>query len=239
MPNATQPLTNGDPSAPDALRLPSGSVVVIPRCVVTGGKSTISNKVREDEEGNRIEVERNVTTTIEDKEEREQAEKLASAGVYQIRRACHSTPIGYVTHRDNLPEIDQGLTQLRAQVATFNGGSVHSRVSVSYLLIPLLAELGPEEAKAMADTIREGLERTLDAIRSGSARKATNALTGIQNMDQLCTGVQRESVLMALDQVKDAIRHLREETKRGLSEASAGASAPVDMIEAGIGLFSY
>jgi hypothetical protein len=239
MPNNSAPLTDGDPSAPGALRIPANSVLVIPTCKVQGGRSTTSTKLREDEEGNRVETAREVVVVIEDKDERERAEKLASAGVYQIRRCAHSTPVGYVTTTDRIAEIEAGLSKVRGQVATFNGSARHSHVQIGYLAIPLSVDLGPEVAKALADGLREGFERARDAIRTGKPEKVQSVLTGIQNAHELCTGVMRESALLALDQVKDAIRYLREEGKRGVAEPSAGASYVPDMIEAAIGLFSY
>jgi hypothetical protein len=237
--NPTSPLFDGDPNSPTGLRIPANSVLLIPTCRVEGGKQTTSRKLREDEEGNKIEVAREVTTLINDVQERKQAEALASAGTYQVRRVAHSTPIGYVTTRDRLPDIDAGLAELRAQVDAFNGCAQFCNVKLGYLPIPLSVDLGPEVAQAMADTIRAGFERALDAIRAGDPRKVQNVLTGIHNSDQLCTGVMRDSVLMALDQVRDAIRTLREDVKRGLSPESAGASYDASMIEAAIGLFSY
>lgn len=237
--NPTSPLFDGDPSAPSVLRIPADSVLLIPVCRVEGGKKTTSRKLREDEEGNRIEVERNSLTIIDDHEERERAESLASAGVYQVRRLAHSTPIGYVAPASALPEINQGLDQVRAQVATFNAGARFSSVSLGYLAIPLAVDLGPDVARALADGLREGFERALNAIRTGEARKIQSVLTGIQNSHELCTGIMRDSALMALDQVREALRHVREEIKRGVAPASAGACAPVDMIESAIGLFSY
>lgn len=237
--NATSPLFDGDPNNPSGLRIPQNSILLVPTCRVEGGKSTTSRKLREDEEGNKIEVAREVTTTIDDVQERKQAESLASAGTYQVRKVAHSTPIGYVTTRDRLAEIDAGLAQVRAQVDTFNGCARFCHVKLGYLPIPLSVDLGPEVAQAMADTIRQGFERALEAIRGGDPRKVQNVLTGIHNADQLCTGVMRDSVLMALDQTRDAIRTLREEVKRGVSPESAGATYDASMIEAAIGLFSY
>jgi hypothetical protein len=232
-------LTDGTDASPSGLRIPANSILVIPACRVEGGKSTTSRKIREDEEGNRLETERNVTVVIEDREERTRAESLASAGTYQIRRCAHSTPIGYVTTQERISEIENGLFQVRAQVATFNATALHCEVRIGYLAIPLSVDLGPEVARAMADSLREGFQRAHDAILAGDPRKVQTVLTSIQNAHELCTGVMRDSAMMALDQVRDAIRVLREDAKRGVAPESAGASYVQDMVEAAIGLFSY
>lgn len=229
------PIFDGSPTSPTGLRLPEDSILMIPHCRVTGGKRTSAIKVREDEEGNRLETEKQVTTTIDDVEERKRAEALASEGVYQVRRLSHSTPIGYVTRREILPQIDQGLDALRARVATFNGGSQFCKVSVGYLAIPLSIDLGPSVARALAEHVRDALERVRGAVQAGGAGLPA-AMLGAKNADQLATGMLREAIAMALDQAREAGREISAQVKRGVSPASAGALADVSLIDAAIGM---
>jgi len=225
-------------SVPQQIQIPGDLHLVFPdfRCV--GGAKTETVKVREDHEGNALETESKVTRTIADVDEYDTGKSLARAALRKVERVATRTPIGLTVKGSDLHKIDAGLAEIRPSIDSYNASAVHSRITATYLTIPIGAQLDAHVARKLADHVREIFERMKTAILTDTD-DLHGAMVGAENVAELATGIQRESALLAFQQGRENQREIRARVKRGVSPATAGNDLPVDMIDSAIALFTY
>jgi hypothetical protein len=228
---------------PQSFTVPSDLVLIIPRFRLVGGAKTESEKIRTDEEGNRLEVESKVVRTIDNTAEYEDGKYLVRAALRKVERVASYNPIGLtcqatLTDDGKVPQIEAGLNEIRPEIEKYNGRAVYSKVEASYLAIPISAGINGGTARALADHVRGTFERIKDAIL-GDTGKLHAAMVASENVEDLAVGVQREACEVALQQAREQQREIRARVKRGVTPTTAGNDLPVDMIEAAIALFTY
>ena len=230
-------------NTPTKFVVPSDLVLIIPRFRLIGGAKTESEKIRTDEEGNRLEVESKVIRTIDDTAEYENGKYYVRAALRKVERVTTYSPIGLIcqatlTEDGKVPQIEAGLNEIRPEIEKYNDGAVHSKVEASYLAIPISAGINGGSARALADHVRAIFERIRDSIL-GDTSKLHAAMVASENVEDLAVGVQREACEVALQQAREQQREIRARVKRGVTPGTAGNDLPVDMIEAAIALFTY
>lgn len=223
----------------NGIQIPGDTILVVTDCRVTGGKRTSTTRAKYDEEGNKVTTLDEVTRVIDDVKERARAESLASAGAHIVRKNSSHTLIGKLTTSDRLVEIKREMDEHKARVEAFNATSVHSKVRVGFMAIPIGTQIDEGCARTIADSVRENMLALRDALLSGSESKIRAAMLNAKNVHLLAVGLQRESVIAALQQAKDGLADLKAQIKRGVTPESAGASLDVSMLDGAAALFTY
>lgn len=226
-------------TTPTGIQIPGDTVLVVADCRVTGGKKRRSVRARYDAEGNKVTAVDEVTLVINDVKERAVAEKLASAGKHIVRKHASHTLIGHLTNGPKMATMKQEMDAHRTRVEAFNATAVHSKVRVGFMAIPIGTQIDEGCARTIADSVRENMEALRDALLAGDEGKVRAAMLRAKNCELLAVGLQRESVIAALQQAKDGLRELKEQIKRGLTPESAGASLDVSMLDGAAQLFTY
>lgn len=223
---------------PSKIEIPADLVLLFPDFRAVGGASTRTEKVREDHEGNKLEIESNVTRTVADLDEYETGKSLARSALRKLERVATRTPYGLTCRGADLPKIDAGLAEILPEIEKYNARAVHTQIVAKYDRIVVDVALNYGIAQRLADHVRGIFERIRTAILTDTA-DLHGAMVASENVAELATGIQRESALLALQQAREAQREIRGRVKRGVSPATAGNDLPVDMIENAIALFTY
>lgn len=223
---------------PTSIQIPDDLQLIFPEIACTGGAKSETEKIREDHEGNKLETETKVIRTVNDLDEYETGKSLARSALRKIERVATRTPIGLTCKGSDLAKIDSGIAEIQSQIDSYNRTAVHSQIKVSYIAIPVGAQMGPAAVKRLADHVRGIFERMRDAILTDTD-KLHAAMVASENVAELSTGIQRESALLAFQQGRENQREIRGRVKRGVSPTTAGNDLPVDMIENAIALFTY
>lgn len=238
-PSAAPSLAVPNYTTANGIQIPGDTVLVVADCRVTGGKHTSTVRARYDEEGNKVTAVDEVTRVIADVKERKKADTLAAAGKHIVRKHASYTLIGQLTTGERLASMKQEMDAHRARVEAFNAVAVHSKVRVGFMAIPIGTTLDEGCARTIADSVRENMETLRDALLAGDESKVRAAMLRAKNCHMLAVGLQRESVIAALQQAKDGLRELKEQIKRGVEAKSAGASLDVSMLDGAAQLFTY
>lgn len=228
---------------PQGLEVNPSTTLIVDLSRVIGGRQTISVKVRDEREGVTSEVQRDVTTIIEDVNERAHAEKLRAQAAHVIKRASVHTVIGELANADRVPEITSAMEVISERVAEFNSKAKTCKVTVGFLPLPISVALGPEAARALADHVREELQDVKAHLQAGETTKVRADLHRIKNLGGLAVGMQRDAITFALENVNACYQVLKTDTKDkgGLSETSesVGRTLDVSSIDNAIQLFTY
>lgn len=223
---------------PGKIEIPADLVLLFPDFRAVGGASTKTEKIREDHEGNKLEIESNVTRTVADLDEYETGKSLARSALRKVERVATRTPYGLACRAADLAKIDEGLAEIMPEIEKYNARAVHTSIVAKYDRIVVDVVLNHGIAQRLADHVRGIFERIRNAIQTDTA-DLHGALVASENCAEMATGIQREAAQMALQQARENQREIRARTKRGVSPATAGNDLPVDMIENAIALFTY
>lgn len=215
------------------------TVLLIPTSRVVGGRETRSQTIRNDQSGNRIETERNVTTIVSDIKERKRAEAIVASAVHVIRRSSTHTMIGYLAPKSALDSIMVALDSVKGEAIDFNGEALTCRVEIGALPIEISIAMGPECARALADHVRSEIEALANTLRAGDANATRAILLRTKNLGSLAVGPQAEAITFAIQEGADRLRALKDAIKRGETPESAGRALDLGMIESAQGMFTY
>ena len=154
-----------------------------------------------------------------------------------MEKHASSTPIGYWIKKENAPALMAELVQVQEQAKNLNahaqaaGSARRCRVDVWAL------EAGQEALESVAirlsETVRERLERLRDDLKAGDLNAYATSWKIARNLPKLATGIQAESIVLALEAAKE----LRAE----LAEAIRNKTTPslnLDAIDSAIWLFT-
>ncbi len=163
--------------------------------------------------------------------------QVVNAAYNVMERHCSPTPVGYWVATENSSKMLAELAQVKEEASKLNAHarSVNSerRAHIDVYAMQVGQEDEEKTAKRLAQTVRERLESLVEDLSAGDLNAYATSWKRAKNLPKLATGIQAESIVLALE----AARELRSK----LAEAIKNKTKPaLDMtaIESAIYLFT-
>ena len=185
-------------------------------------------------------------------------DELVQQARYILRCNAANTPLGWVADSAGLKCIQEGFVTARGEdypgfvelterAAALNRRSarLHSERVVRIACVPIRLEVDNAAAAAeVARTVREVCQDLLTVCRAGTVSHLEKILLRTKNLERLATGMQRDSVIFAVECAKGAGSQLRKVIKGQPRKAherllrAAGKQLDLEALEACIGMFA-
>jgi uncharacterized protein YbjT (DUF2867 family) len=175
--------------------------------------------------------------------------KIVNSAYGVMERHASSTPVGYWIAKDKADLMLSELAQVRAEAESLNnharsvGSERRCRIDVFAL------EAGQDSLEAvavrLAQTVRERLDRLRTDLQAGDLNAYATSWKLAKNLPRLATGIQAESIVLALEaarekraELAEAIRAIPESARTDAKLTELGSKLDVDAINAAIHLFT-
>lgn len=180
--------------------------------------------------------------TVEDIREHEEAVRIRGLAAYQIRKFCGKTPFGLMCSEDNEAELDAGVVVAKGMTETFNATSSFTKISL-YVLKGRISTTDEQSVKAIAGEMRSLLNEVEEAIRDLDPVKIREALTKVDQVNQLLVVEEQERVSVALEMARKAAREIKKTiSKQGAEYIDVAVDYRLQLAalqEAGKGFLDY
>jgi HPt (histidine-containing phosphotransfer) domain-containing protein len=160
------------------------------------------------------------TKTVDDQMEFERASKTRVDARKLISRACVKTPFGLICPEAYEQELDRGIEQVHALIASFNETANFSRLSV-FIMKGRIAASDEMAARAIASEMKDLLSEMNQAIDKLDPEAIREAATKAKTMSAMLQEEQQAKVSKAIEQAKIAARTI---TKRVNKKGEEGAT---------------
>jgi hypothetical protein len=171
--------------------------------------------------------------------------KIVNSAYNVMERHCSNTPLGYWIAEDKVPAMLAEIALLKQEAQNMNAAAVlHSsqrRVSIELYCMRSGVEDEEKVAKRLALTVRERLESLMSDLRAGDLNAYATSWKKAKNLPRLATGIQAESIVLALEAARELRAKIAENIKeRKLEAPSEKAAEGLDFcaIESAIVLFT-
>lgn len=171
--------------------------------------------------------------------------KIVNSAYNVMERHCSNTPLGYWIAEDKAPAMLAEIGAVKQEAQNMNDAAKlhHSqrRVNIEIYCMQAGKEDDEKVAKRLALTVRERLESLMDDLRAGDLNAYATSWKKAKNLPRLATGIQAESIVLALEAAKELRSKVAEAIKeRKLESAPERASEGLDFmaIESAICLFT-
>lgn len=157
-------------------------------------------------------------------------------------RHCSATPIGYWIAEDKAATMLAELGQVQEEAEKLNkharevGSERRARIDVYSFTVGHEDE--EKTAKRLAQTVRERLENLRGDLKSGDLNAYATSWKRAKNLPKLATGIQAESIVLALEAARELRSKLAAEIKAKKLPEKAGAELDLIAIESAIFLFT-
>lgn len=175
--------------------------------------------------------------------------KIVNAAYGVMERHASVTPVGYWCSKELADTLTSELAQVRAEAESLNnharevGSKRRCRIEV------YAVEAGQDALEAvatrLAQTVRERLERLRDDLACGDLNAYASSWKLAKNLPRLATGIQAESIVLALEAAREArselaaaIKAVPESARDEARLASLGQALNFDAINSSIYLFT-
>jgi hypothetical protein len=168
--------------------------------------------------------------------------KIVNSAYNVMERHCSQTPIGYWIAEDKAPKMLEELSRVRMEARKLNdyARTVNSRrhVSIEVYSVAVGKEDDEKTAIRLAETVRERLNSLREDLFNGDLNAYATSWKRAKNLPKLATGIQSESIVMALEAARESRSALAEALKNKQDPKKAGAQLNLDAIESAIVLFT-
>jgi hypothetical protein len=168
--------------------------------------------------------------------------KIVNAAYNVMERNASPTPIGYWVSEENAPKLLAEIDQVKLEARKLNdyARSVNSRRRAEINVYSMVVGKEDEEkaAKRLAQTVRERLDSLREDLASGDLNAYATSWKRAKNLPKLATGIQAESIVLALEAARESRSKLAEAIKNKQEPQRAGASLDLTAIESAIFLFT-
>lgn len=168
-------------------------------------------------------------------------DSLVQAARYALRCHATNTTLGWFCDRDSLAALRDAFDKLAEQATEFNMNAAvaGSARRVRIRMIPVKIEIDNAEAAAeIAKTVRDVCTDLIDALRAGAVDRLAPVFLRAKNLEKLGTGMQRDSIVFAIENAKAARTALRQVGKDNGDVARAGSDLDLEALEACVGMFA-
>lgn len=159
-----------------------------------------------------------------------------------MERHCSPTPIGYWVADAGSQKMLEELAQVKEEAEKLNKhartvGSAR-RAVVEIYGIQVGNEDEEKTAKRLAQTVRERLESLRTDLVSGNLNAYATSWKRAKNLPKLATGIQSESIVLALEAARESRSALAQAIKGNKAPEAAGKALDLTAIESAIWLFT-
>jgi hypothetical protein len=175
--------------------------------------------------------------------------KIINSAYGVMERHASVTPVGYWCSKELAPVLMAELAQVRAEADSLNkhasevGSARRCRIEV------FAVEAGQDALEAvairLAQTVRERLDRLKSDLQAGDLNAYASSWKLAKNLPRLATGIQAESIVLALEAAREtrselakAIKELPESARDSERLAKLGEAQNYDAINSAICLFT-
>lgn len=180
-------------------------ILVVPAVRVVGGKRTATKTVKEQKNGQALNLTKQTVIEYDNRDERKQAEDFAQRARNMARQLATYTPLGYLASEDARPQLEDKIKALKAEGAKLNKSLGTCQVQTEIALLKMEVSVTAEIATLVNNHIREDLEQLRTAI-AGGATDARNVFNRTRNIASLAVGIQSDAIKFALEEAKAAIK---------------------------------
>lgn len=159
-----------------------------------------------------------------------------------MEKYASQTPVGYWITKDKAPALLEEIAQVQEIARNLNkhaadvGSARRCRIDIYAM------EAGQDALEAvalrLAGVVRERLQRLADDLRSGDLNAYSTSWKLAKNLPRLATGIQAESIVLALEAAKINRAELAEAIRNRTAPERAGEALNLDAIESAIYLFT-
>jgi len=168
--------------------------------------------------------------------------QIVNSAYNVMERHCSPTPVGYWIAEENAPKMLAELAQVKEEASKLNGhaASVGSgrRAYIDIYAMKVGEENLEAVAKRLAQTVRDRLESLREDLVNGDLNAYATSWKRAKNLPKLATGIQAESIVLALEAARESRSKLAEAIKNKKLPAEAGKALDLTAIESAIFLFT-
>jgi hypothetical protein len=168
--------------------------------------------------------------------------QIVNAAYNVMERHCSPTPIGYWVSEDNAGKMLAELAGVKDEAGKLNKVA-HDLASARRVVIDIYSmTVGQEDeektAKRLAQTVRERLESIRQDLVNGDLNAYATSWKRAKNLPRLATGIQAESIVLALEAARECRSSLAEMIRSKRLPEEAGKALDLTAIESAIFLFT-
>jgi len=168
--------------------------------------------------------------------------QIVNAAYNVMERHCSATPIGYWIAEENSSKMLAELAGVQMEAQKLNKVARDMRSGRRVLIDIYSMTVGQEDdektAKRLAQVARERLESLREDLANGDLNAYATSWKRAKNLPKLATGIQAESIVLALEAARESRSKLAEAIKNKKTEIEAGHSLDLTAIESAIFLFT-
>lgn len=143
--------------------------------------------------------------------------KVINSAYNVMERHCSPTPIGYWISEEHQSKMLTELAQVKDEASKLNkhAASVGSnrRAYIDIYAMQVGSEDEEKTAKRLAQTVRERLESLREDLANGDLNAYATSWKRAKNLPKLATGIQSESIVLALEAARELRSKLAEALK--------------------------
>lgn len=206
----------------------------------TGGVTYRRHTEREENVGEGLEAEFRTEKRVDHVELNKTSRGVINQAYHVLDKYATHTPIGYWADAETLAKISAELVPIRQTAIEFNRVAQHlgSARRVEIQIYPLaLSEEDEAAARRVARAVCDRLAALRDALKAGDRKAFELALDRAKNLHRLATGIQADSIRMAVDHAKTQKTQLLEALRQGFTPEACAPLLDMEPIEAAITLF--
>lgn len=200
----------------------------------SGGVRYERQYISEEKDGRKLKAEFLTRKKVDDVELVKDSRSIIWRAYYVMSKHAARTPIGYFADPAMLEELEKEFAEVRELAREFNelSASLGSDRRVKVEIYPLDVSVDNETvARRLAKLVRERLADLRDTLRAADLKEYKEAAERAKNLERLATGIQRDSIRMALEAARDARKALAKRIK------DEGAKTPGQARECADALF--
>lgn len=220
------------------LSLRDGAFLIV-EFSATGGVRYARTANREEQVGEGLEAEFTTFKQVDNASLVKLSRSIINRAYHIMDRLAVSTPLGYFADRasermlrDELGEVQEAARQFNDMAAAVRSAR-RVRIDVYALRV---REDDEEAARRLAGAVRERLQDLRDTLAAGDREGFERAIDRARNLDRLATGIQADSIRLAMDAAKEQKAIMLERLRSGAGEL-AGEGLDLSALDAAISLF--
>lgn len=175
--------------------------------------------------------------------------KIVNSAYGVMERHASVTPIGYWIAKDKAQAMIAELAQVQEEAHNLNKHAIEVGSARRCRIDAYALEAGQDALESvalrLAQTVRERLDRLRQDLKDGDLNAYATSWKIAKNLPRLATGIQAESIVLALEAAREkraelaaAIKELPESARTSEKLCELGSALDVDAINAAIYLFT-
>jgi hypothetical protein len=206
----------------------------------TGGVSYRREATNEERDGEGLRAELVTHKHVDHVQLNKDSRAIINQAYHIVDKHATPTPLGYWADDAALERITQELAGAQEAASVFNelARTLGSARRVEISIYPLaLAENNEMAARRVARDVREKLQAIREALSMADRKAFELAWDKSKNLDRMATGIQADSIRMAMEHAKQTKAQLLEALRAGFAPEDIRAALDLEPLDAAIALF--